>query len=208
MTTKELKNYVEKNRKKNGKSTTIDTDTGLTALEQVAKTADDEGAKWALIGGIAMHIYGSDRMTSDVDVISEKILSLIAERPLGFGGERYRSKVGEKDVAVDWIVRKDEAKPFYVNALRDSVEIAGVPIITPEWLVILKYLAGRFKDQQDAVFLLKKKGLVDRRVVKRKIVETAGGPVWAVIANNLRRWYDLADGKITTEKEDYEADRL
>jgi hypothetical protein len=207
VTTKELKKYVEKSRRENG-STTIDTETGLSALEQVAVTADREKAKWALIGGIAMHIYGSDRMTSDVDVISEKALSLIATRPLGFGGERYLSKVGEKNVAVDWIVRKDEAKPFYVNALRDAVEIAGVPIITPEWLVILKYLAGRFKDQQDAVFLLKKKGLVNRRLIKKKVSETAGGPFWAIIANHLRRWYDLADGKITTEKEDYEADRL
>ena len=208
MTTKELKNYVEKNRKKNSKSTTIDTDTGLSALEQVAVTADKENAEWALVGGIAMHIYGSNRMTSDVDVISEKALSLIAERPLSFGGERYLSQVGGKDVAVDWIVRKDEAKPFYVNALRDAVKIADVPIITPEWLVILKYLAGRFKDQQDAVFLLKTKGLVNRRLLKRKVVETAGGTFWALIANHLRRWYDLADGKITTEKEDYEADRL
>lgn len=207
MTTKDLKKYIENSRKDNG-GTTIDTETGLSALEQVAITADKENAKWALVGGIAMHIYGSDRMTSDVDVISEKVLSLIAERPLGFGGERYRSRVGDKDVAVDWIVRKDEAKAFYVNALRDAVKIAGVPIITPEWLVILKYLAGRFKDQQDAVFLLKKKGLVDRRLLKSKIVETSCGPVWAVIANHLRRWYDLADGKITTEKEDYEADRL
>lgn len=207
MTTKELKKYVEKSRKANG-STTIDTETGLSALEQVAITADKENAKWALIGGIAMHIYGSDRMTSDVDVISAQALSLTAERPLSFGGERYRSKVGDKDVAVDWIVRDDEAKPFYAGALRDAVEIAGVPIITPEWLVILKYLAGRFKDQQDAVFLLKKKGLVNRRLIKKKIAETAGGPFYALIANHLRRWYDLADGKITTEKEDYEADRL
>ena len=207
MTTKELKKYVEKTRKKNG-GTTIDTETGLTALEQVAITADNEKAKWALIGGIAMHIYESDRMTSGVDVISEKTLSLDAERPLGFGGERYRSKVGDKDVAVEWIVRKDEAKPFYVAALRDAVEIAGVPIITPEWLVILKYLAGRFKDQQDAVYLLKKKGLVNRNLLRQKVRETAGGPFWAIIANHLRRWYDLADGKITTEKEDYEADRL
>lgn len=207
MTTNELKKYVEKSRKKNG-STTIDTETGLTALEQVAATAEKENAKWALIGGIAMHIYGSDRMTSDVDVISEKILSLEAERPLGFGGERYRSKVGEKDVAVDWIVRKDEAKIFYTAALHDATEIAGVPIVTPEWLVILKYLAGRFKDQQDGVFLLKKKGLVNRKLLRQNIIKTTSGPVWAIMANNLRRWYDLADGKITTEKEDYEADRL
>ncbi|MBA2336045.1 MAG: hypothetical protein ACR2M8_06180 [Pyrinomonadaceae bacterium] len=30
----------------------------------------------------------------------------------------------------------------------------------------------------------------------------------AAFAAGLKRWYDLADGKITTEKEDYEADRL
>ena len=74
--------------------------------------------------------------------------------------------------------------------------------------MILKYIACRFKDQQDAVYLLKKKKLVNRKLVRKKIVETAGPEFWAIIANGLRRWYDLADGKITTEKEDYEADRL
>jgi hypothetical protein len=85
---------------------------------------------------------------------------------------------------------------------------SGLPIITPEWMIILKYIAGRFKDQQDAVFLLKQKGLVDRRVVRKKITETAGNEFWALVAVGLKRWYDLANGKITTEKEDYEAERL
>lgn len=208
MTTKELKKYVENTRKKNGEDVTIDTETGLTALEQVAATAEKEQVSWALIGGIAMHIYGSQRMTTDVDVIAEKALSLSAERPLGFGGERYRSKVGKKNVAVDWIVRNDEVQAFYIAALSAATLIEGVPIVTPEWLVILKYLAGRFKDQEDGVYLLRKKGLVNRGLIKKNIVKTAGGPTWGAIANNLRRWYDLADGKITTEKEDYEADRL
>ena len=35
--------------------------------------------------------------------------------------------------------------------------IQETPILTPEWLVILKYIAGRFKDQEDGVFLLKKR---------------------------------------------------
>ncbi len=56
---------------------------------------------------------------------------------------------------VDWIVRNDRARKFYEQALKESNELFGVPIVTPEWLVILKYIAGRFKDQQDAVFLLK-----------------------------------------------------
>ncbi len=84
----------------------------------------------------------------------------------------------------------------------------GLPIVTAEWLVILKYIAGRFKDQEDAVYLLKQKGLVNRRLIRKKMIETASPEFYALIANNLRRWYDLADGKITTEKEDYEAGRL
>ncbi len=205
MTTKELAELAARNIKKNA---TIDTETGLAALEKIAKVAEKEEVRWALIGGIAMHVYGGPRQTRDVDVIAAKALSLRSERQLGFGGERYVSKVGKREVPVDWIVRKDEAKKFYEAALDESITLHGVPIITPEWLVILKYIAGRFKDQQDAVFLLKQKGLVNRRLIRKKLIETGSPEFYALIANNLRRWYDLADGKITTEKEDYEAERL
>jgi len=207
MTTKELAKYIEKNLK-SPQTATIDLETGLAALRKIAKVAHKENVTWALLGGIAMQIYGGPRQTRDVDVLAAKTLSLESERTLSFGGERYRARVGEKDVAIDWIVRSDFAKAFYRKALEDAVRVANVPIVTPEWLVILKYMAGRFKDQEDGVFLLKQKGLVDRKLLRKKIIDTAGGPVWATMANHLRRWYDLADGKITTEKEDYEADRL
>ncbi len=119
------------------------------------------------------------------------------------------SIVGRKDVPVDWIVRNDDVEVYYQQALEDATDTEfGFPLITPEWLVILKYIAGRFRDQQDAVFLLKQKGLVDRRSVKTLITKTGGRPAWGGFAIGLKRWYDLADGKITTEKEDYEAERL
>lgn len=97
---------------------------------------------------------------------------------------------------------------FNLRDRKKRITLLGVPIVTSERLMILKYIAGRFKDQEDAVFLLKQKGLVNRRLIRKKIVDTASPEYYALIANNLRRWYDLADGKITTEKEDYEADRL
>jgi hypothetical protein len=144
-----------------------------------------------------------------VDVIASAILPIEAERKLGFGGDRYRVTVGRINVPLDWIVRNDEARTFYIKALEEAYPLPnGLSIITAEWMVILKYLAGRFKDQQDAVFLLKQKGLVDRKLIRRKIKEVLGSAGWAAFANGLKRWYDLADGKITTEKEDYEADRL
>ena len=187
----------------------IDGETALKAMKLVTKLADKKKIPWALVGGVAMSYYGSPRMTKDVDIIATETLDLIAERKLGFGGERYTAKVGRKDVPVDWIVRNDDVEDYYQRALEDATDTEfGFPLITPEWLVILKYIAGRFRDQQDAVFLLKQKGLVDRKLVKRLITKTGSRPAWAGFAIGLKRWYDLADGKITTEKEDYEADRL
>lgn len=207
MTKKQIKKLVE-HLEKNPKTAMIDGETALKAMQIITAEADRSKIPWALAGGVAMSYYGSPRLTKDVDIIAGSVLKLDAERKLGFGGERYRAKVGRKDVPVDWIVRRDEAKQFYEKALAEADQLYGIPIVSPEWLVILKYLAGRFLDQQDAVFLLKKKGLVDRKLIRRKITETLGPGGWAPFAVGLKRWYDLADGKITTEKEDYEADRL
>jgi hypothetical protein len=208
MTKKDLQELVEKNLRKNP-NPMIDTKTGLAALRKVISVIENNRIDWALVGGIAMHLYGSPRLTKNVDVIASAILPLDAERSLGFGGERYQVKVGKRVVPLDWIVRKDTARKFYESALKEAYKLpSGLPIVTPEWLVILKYIAGRFKDQQDAVYLLKQKGLVDRRAIRRKIIQVAGREFYALVATGLRRWYDLADERITTEKEDYEADRL
>jgi hypothetical protein len=208
VTKKSLRKLVERNIRKNP-NPMIDTETGLEALERMAAIAERNSVEYALVGGIAMHLYGSPRLTRDVDVIASALLPFDAERRLGFGGERYHVKVGKRVVPVDWIVRNDTARKFYELALKDAYQSSsGLPIVTPEWLIILKYIAGRFKDQQDAVYLLKQKGLVDRRAIRRKIIAVAGREFWALVAAGLKRWYDLADGRITTEKEDYEADRL
>jgi hypothetical protein len=207
MTKEELRKTVQENLRR--RDPMIDTETGLKALRQVARTADTKGIDWALIGGMAMHLYGSPRLTNDVDVIASATLPLKSEKRLSFGGERYLAKTGKREVPIDWIVRNDAARKFYEAALKDSYQLTpALPIITPEWLVILKYIAGRFRDQEDAVFLLKQKNLVNRREIRRLIIATAGREHWALVAAGLRRWYDLADGRITTEKHDYEAERL
>ena len=199
---------LERNMK-NNPNPMIDYETAMKALKSISKHADKKEIPWALVGGVAMSFYGSDRQTKDVDVIAREILPLVAERSLGFGGERYRAKVGKKEVPVDWIVRRDEAKAVYQKALEEAYPLPdGLPIVTAEWLVIMKYIAGRFKDQQDAVYLLRQKGLVNRKLIKKNITQTLGPGGWVTMANGIKRWYDLADGKITTEKEDYEADRL
>ena len=141
----------------------LDDESAMETIETVGNLADENDIDWALAGGLAVILYGSDRLTKDVDIIASKKLPLKSEGNLVQGGERYTVKTAKRTVAVDWITRTDEAKKFYQQALKDAVMIADTPILTPEWLVILKYIAGRFKDQQDAVYLLKQKNLVDEK---------------------------------------------
>ena len=141
MSEQELIEFVQKNL---DNSPMIDTETGISALKKIAKVAEKERVEWALAGGIAMHLYGSPRLTKDVDVVSDDFLSLEGKHRLTFGGISYEVKVGKKIVTIDWIVRNDDFAEYYRIALEDAVQLpTGLRILTPEWLVILKSIAGR-----------------------------------------------------------------
>ncbi len=173
----------------------IATDTGIEAAQQMGQIAAREEIEWALAGGLAMHLYGSPRLTKDVDIIASRDLSLTPQHRLGFGGSSYTLQVGKYTVQIDWIVRNDGYQKYYRAALKDAIELSnGLRLVTPEWLVILKLNAGRQKDFDDIVFLLKQQKLVERPTVKQNVVETAGEDVWLAMLPNFRRFCDLADG--------------
>ncbi len=189
-------NEIIERVQKNVESPTISTDTGLAAAQKIGEIAARENVEWALVGGIAMYLYGSPRLTKDVDVIASNIISLAANAPLTFGGNNYVVEVGKYRVAVDWIVRSDGYKKYYRAALTAAVVLPnGIKLISPEWLVILKMFAGRQKDYDDTVFLLREKDLVNRPKVKENIIETAGEDAWLATLSNFRRLCGLADGK-------------
>lgn len=198
MSEKELIEYIQKNLEN---SSMIDTETGIAALKVLAELAEKERVEWALAGGLAMHLYGSERLTKDVDVVSSAFLSINGKHRLTFGGISYEVKVGTKSVLVDWIVRNDDYLKYYRAALDQAVALPnGIRILTPEWMVILKNIAGRPKDRDDAVFLLKTKGTVDREKIKEKIIAVDGEEAWRFARLRFRDLYDLADGTITTEE--------
>ncbi|HEX9927697.1 MAG TPA: hypothetical protein VGB02_04030 [Pyrinomonadaceae bacterium] len=178
----------------------LDEESATQAIQIVAEIAKENGVDWALVGGLAMAIYGSDRTTKDIDIIADKLLPLENRGLLHQGGERYIIKTNKKAVAVDWIIRKDEFKKLFQEALNEAVEINGVPVLTPEWLVILKFIAGCFKDQEDAVFLLSRKGLVNRNLIKEKIIGHFGKAAWGLARHGYQRWYDIADGRTREEE--------
>lgn len=181
----------------------IDTDSASQAVEIISQLAEENGVNWALVGGLAMNLYGSDRLTKDIDVIADKLLPLPKSQIVGKlkqGGERFNAETDKTVVSVDWIIRNDVFKSMFSQALKESVRINDVPVLTPEWLVILKFIAGRFKDQEDAVFLLSRQGLVDRKLIKENVIKTAGEIAWELARHGYQRWFDLADGRTREEQ--------
>jgi hypothetical protein len=185
----------------------IATDTGIEAAQKVGQLAAQEEIEWALSGGLAMHLYGSPRLTKDVDIIASKNLSLTPQHRLGFGGSSYTLQIGRYNVQIDWIVRNDGYQKYYRAALQEAIELSnGLRLVTPEWLVILKLTAGRQKDLDDIVFLLRQPRLVDRPTVKQKVIATTSEDTWFALLPSFRRLCDLADGNTKEPSKYYDED--
>jgi hypothetical protein len=108
-----------------------------------------------IVGGLAMQFWGSPRLTLDVDLAADEIptdMDTECQR-LTIGGVRARAKNG---VPVDIIVRNDEWSDLYEEAIdhAEKVDGAPAPVVTPEYLVAMKMVAGRPKDEQDVRFLV------------------------------------------------------
>ena len=113
----------------------IDEESASQAIEFISKLAEENGIDWALVGGLAMNLYGSDRLTKDIDMISTQRLPMPKEKIVGQlrqGGERYQTETDKKTVLVDWIIRNDEFKVMFQDALAEAVKIDDIPILTPD----------------------------------------------------------------------------
>jgi hypothetical protein len=175
-------------------SQSISTQQGLDAVAVIAAQAQAQGVAYALAGGLALHLYGFTRATKDVDLVASALLDWLATEALSFGGVMYQVQVGDRLIDVDWIVRDDFFREFYVNALRDAIVTEqGLPILTPEWLVILKYIARRGKDKIDLEWLLQQTGLVDRAQVKQLIIEVMGEKAAVFPIAELEEAFQRAD---------------
>jgi hypothetical protein len=188
---RQLQEYIRRNVEE---KPMIRTEDGLQALEEVARLARQARVRYAIAGGIAMHLYGFTRATTDVDVVADDVLELDAQRELSFGGKSYLVKVGRQNIPVDWIVRDDDYAEWYTGALDAAVDSGvGHPIVSPEWMVVLKFFAGRGKDHLDLLWLLRQEGLVDREEVRRIIVGVMGRKYAAVPLRDLDAIFLEAD---------------
>jgi hypothetical protein len=171
----------------------ISTEEGIAAATEALKIARKNGVECALCGGLAMQLYGFTRATRDVDFIASNLLPLKKNKTLTFGGEGYAIKVGGKKIPLNWIVRDDEKQEIYEAALKEAIETPDkIPIVSPEWLVVMKQLAGRGKDHLDLLWLLREDNLVDRKEVER-LVKSLLGRYAYLLLNDLKAVYLEAD---------------
>lgn len=122
-------------------------------VQEISALAADEGVRIALTGGAAMQIYGSDRLTMDVDFIGDDVLPLKDPSPISFGGLRGKAPNG---VEVGIIVRQDANLALYEAAMITAQSVEGLPspVVSPEYLAAMKLEAGRVKDVGDLEFLI------------------------------------------------------
>lgn len=119
------------------------------AIEEVRELARPDVVAVVLAGGAAMQIYGSDRLTKDVDFIAaEPIPGLPDEGPLSFGGYKSHTPSG---VPVDVILRSDDYEGLYEEAIQTAEKDPElrVSVVSPEYLAAMKMAAGRVKDEED-----------------------------------------------------------
>lgn len=184
---------IEKLIEKNLAQQTVSTQTGLRVADKLKEIAEKENVDFAIAGGLAMHMYGFVRATTDVDFIANRRISLEVKRHLSFGGERYEIEIDGEKIDTDWIVRRDKYAEIYRKALKDAAKINGRKILSPEWLVILKYSAGRGKDRLDLLWLLQQKDLVNRKKINQHLKNLLGELGAIGFLTGLQREYDLAD---------------
>jgi hypothetical protein len=144
-------------------------------LEEVHHFAAESHTPVALVGGVAMMVYGSDRMTKDVDVASyegwDLRRHLNTTRDLSIGGFSGLTPKGHR---LDVIVRTDDYRDLYTEAVEKAVTTPDlpVPVVTPDYLAVLKMAASRPKDLEDLRCLLRL-GVLDldhvRQIVRKRL---------------------------------------
>jgi hypothetical protein len=124
---------------------------GAVEIEGMSKK---EGVRVALIGGYALQLYGSPRLTGDLDIVAYSEIEALPEiRPLSFGGYQSDTPNG---VPVDVVLRNDDYASLYEAALSFAVNMpeSPLPVARPEYIAVMKMAAGRGRDMADLEWMI------------------------------------------------------
>lgn len=173
----------------------------LVAAKEAFRLAAESPA--AICGGYALQLFGSPRMTTDIDFMATEPLPVRKVDTLSFGGYEYKIK----GIRVDWIMRDDEQARVYDVALRDRMLLkGGLYVIRPEWMAIIKLLARRYRDIGDLMYILRTPRLADRKRIIYNIREVLGEGAFATV-DEMRGAFDEADLGRAKDRDDREYEK-
>jgi len=106
------------------------------------------GVSWYLFGAQAALLYGSARLTADVDatvllafVAATRVIPVV-HRPTGLPADIVLGGPGLEEL-------------FLSRASKRSIGGTQIPVVSPEDLIVMKVLAGRDKDKEDVRAVLR-----------------------------------------------------
>lgn len=137
------------------------------ALEALRRALEAEGVRWYLFGAQAAIVYGSGRLTADIDATVDIPPERAAELAGRLAGWGFRPRVGgvgdfvartrvlplihaASGIPVDLVVAGSALEQeFLERAAIKDVGGLDLPVIAAEDLIVTKILAGRPKDLDD-----------------------------------------------------------
>lgn len=173
-------------------------------IKKIARQLDKNGIPYIIIGGQAVLLYGTPRLTRDINItlgvdtdefllienISKKIgLKILPKDPQSFTRQTNVLPVEEtkSGIRVDFIF---SWTPYEEQAMKRSekVVINGYPVkfASCEDVIIHKMFAGRAIDIEDVKnILIKNKAKLNREYIKKWLVEFSGLPEQKEIAGKF-----------------------
>ena len=138
-------------------------------LVAVVGALDRAGVDYALVGGLAVGVWGAPRATKDIDLLVrpadiDRAKDAVRARgyaltalPMKFsdGMELHRvSKIADGQLmTVDFILVDDNLEPIWASRERRDLETTALKVVSRDALISMKLAAGRPQDQADVVKL-------------------------------------------------------
>ena len=142
--------------------------TRVTLVEQlltIVETLDREGIEYALVGGLAVAVWGAPRATQDIDILvrpeSVEAIAAAVESlgfrfralPMTFSDGMSLQRMSRLDegalLTLDLLLVNENLEPVWTSRQQLQLEDKPIWVISREALIQMKIAAGRTQDALD-----------------------------------------------------------
>jgi hypothetical protein len=134
-------------------------------FKQLAQALDGAGVEHAVVGALAVAIYGAPRATTDIDLLIERSTlpnAIAVAKTLGFGVlalpmtfrdgtevQRITKLAGAETLTLDFLLVNTSLEPAWHSRLRLETDFGPLTVISREALIAMKVASGRPRDLGD-----------------------------------------------------------